>query len=89
MPAPLIELLCCLLDVGASGALAGGLHSVTTPNTKLNTPQQRQAKQVTPCALDGCYALSFRTTDFCWKHQDIPNPVTETEADANWWEDEN
>ncbi|MEC7720318.1 MAG: hypothetical protein VYC60_00260 [Candidatus Thermoplasmatota archaeon] len=93
MPAPLFELLCCLLDVGSSAALAGGLHSATTPSTKLNsspTPQQRRAQQVRTCAFDGCYALSFRSTDHCWRHQDEPptdpEPEPETEAEGNWWE---
>ncbi len=90
MPAPLFELLCCLLEAGASSAMAGGLHSVTTPSTKLSTPQQRQAKQATPCALDGCHALSFRTTDYCWRHQDEPpldpEPELEPEQESNWWE---
>ena len=87
MPAPLFELLCCLLDVGTSAALAGGLHSTTTPSTKLNTPDQRRAKQLTTCALDGCHAISFRTTDYCWRHQDETASAQESEADTNWWEE--
>ena len=89
MPAPLFELLCCLLDIGSSAALAGGLHSATTPSTKLSTPQQRQAKQATQCALDGCHALSFRTTDYCWKHQDErqSEPEPEHDQESNWWEE--
>ena len=86
MPAPLFELLCCLLEFGASGAMAGGLHSTTTPSTKLNTPDQRRAKQLTTCALDGCHALSFRTTDYCWKHQDERQLEPDPEQEPNWWE---
>ena len=87
MPAPLFELLCCLLEFGASGAMAGGLHSTTTPSTKLNSPDQRRAKQLTTCALDGCHAISFRTTDYCWRHQDETASAQESDADTNWWEE--
>ena len=89
MPAPLLELICCLLEPVASAALAGGMHSATTPSTKLSTPQQRQAKQATQCALDGCHALSFRTTDYCWRHQDErqSEPEPEHDQESNWWEE--
>ena len=101
MPAPLFELLCCLLDIGSSAALVGGLNSAMTPSTKLSTPQQRRANQLRTCATANCNALSFRNTDYCWKHQDEPPsdpdidqvvdelvPEPEPESEANWWEEQ-
>jgi hypothetical protein len=42
------------------------------------------------CSFDGCHALSFRSTDYCWKHQsETPlEPEPESEAEANWWEEQ-
>jgi len=86
----LLEALCCfILEFGIAGGTAAlsSSNPLTTPSTKLSTPQQRQAKQATPCALDGCYALSFRTTDYCWKHQDEhqTEPEPDPEQEPNWW----
>ena len=94
MPAPLFELLCCLLDIGSTAAMAGGLNSAMTPSTKLSTPTPTgdRSKRLTEsrnalrnCSYDGCYALSFRSTDYCWRHQD--ETPSEPEAEANWWEE--
>ena len=90
MPAPLIELLCCLLDAGFAVGGAGAAIPVTkNPATKLGQtkPTQRQSNQLINCALEGCDALSFRTTDYCWKHQDHRQSEPEPDQEYNWWEE--
>ena len=41
------------------------------------------------CAVEGCNALTFRSTDYCWRHQDEPPLDSEPdhEQEPNWWED--
>ena len=89
LPQLLAELICQGLLFG----LFGGTGSSSKPSTTLATPEKRRAQQARTCAVDGCYALSFRTTDFCWRHQDQPpskpEPEPEPVAEGNWWEDEN
>ncbi len=86
LPQLLAELICQGLLFG----LFGGTGSSSKPSTTLATPQRRPA-QLGKCAHDGCNALSFRSTDRCWRHQDEPpsdpEPELEPEAEANWWED--
>jgi len=89
MPGPLIELLCCLLDAGVAVGGAGAAIPVTkNPSTKLGTikPTQRQSKQLINCAVEGCHALSFRDTGYCWKHQDESQLEPDPEQEPNWWE---
>ena len=40
------------------------------------------------CSIENCNTLSFRSTDYCWKHQDhiAPESEPEPEAEGNWWE---
>ena len=40
-------------------------------------PLGRQRKQMENCAMDNCNSLSFRNTDYCWKHQDGKPHVTD------------
>ncbi len=95
LPQLLAELICQGLLFG----LFGGTGSSSKPSTTLATPQRRPA-QLGKCAHDGCNALTFRSTDHCWRHQDEPPsdldldqvvdelvPEPEPEAEANWWED--
>ena len=64
------------------------------PPTKLSTsaPTGNRSKRLTEnrdalrnCSLDGCSALTFRSSDYCLRHRD-EKPL-EQEADANWWEE--
>ena len=88
LPQILGELLCN----GILFALLGGGGSSSEPRTKKGYLVQKRPAQIAQCAHDGCYALSFRTTDFCWKHQDetLPEPETEPEAglESGWWEEQ-
>jgi len=77
------------------------MKNAQKPPTKLSTsaPSGNRSKRLTEsrnalrnCSFDGCNALSFRTTDYCWKHQpetpSEPEPEPEPEAEGNWWEDQ-
>ena len=77
------------------------MKNAQKPPTKLSTSAStgNRSKRLTEsrnalrnCSFDGCNALSFRTTDYCWKHQpetpSDPEPEPEPEADANWWEEQ-
>ncbi|MFL2493933.1 MAG: hypothetical protein ACJ0HH_04215, partial [Candidatus Thalassarchaeum sp.] len=84
LPQILGELICQGIFFGL---FAGG-DSSSKPFTTLAAPQKRPAK-IGTCAHDDCNALSFRSTDYCWKHQDetLPEPETEPEAglESGWW----
>ena len=97
LPQLLAELICQGLLFG----LFGGTGSSSKPSTTLATPEHRRAQQARICAFDGCNALSFRSTDHCWRHQDEPPsdpdldqvvdswvPEPEPEAECNWWEEQ-
>ncbi|SVD56184.1 uncharacterized protein METZ01_LOCUS409038 [marine metagenome] len=98
------ELICSGLCHVLFAGLAGGdsaMKNAQKPPTKLSTPAPsgNRSKRLTEsrdtlrnCSFDGCNALSFRSTDRCWRHQDEPpsDPEPESEpepeAEANWWE---
>ena len=99
------ELICSGLCHALFAGLAGGDSAVKNaqkPSTKLSTsapppPPGNRSKRLTEnrntlrnCSFDGCHALSFRSTDYCWKHQpETPSdPEPEPEQEANWWEEE-
>ena len=90
LPQLLAELICQGLLFG----LFGGTGSSSKPSTTLATPEPRRAQQARICAFDGCNALSFRSTDHCWRHQDEspsdpePAPEPEPEVEGNWWEEQ-
>ena len=90
----LIELVCCFLDLFVTvGATTEGINMLTRDKVSLDTnepktPQQRQANQLRQCKLSRCNSLAFRTTDYCWKHQDHASSKSEPEPEENWWEDE-
>tara|TARA_B100000427_G_scaffold99952_1_gene82283 strand:+ start:373 stop:693 length:321 start_codon:yes stop_codon:yes gene_type:complete len=98
----LLEAFCCfIVEFGVAGGTAALSSSnpltdlselSTSENRKLNSRSPRnQTKQLFNCAVDGCYTLTFRTTDYCWKHQDEPpldpDPEPEPEQESNWWEE--
>tara|TARA_B100000029_G_scaffold42539_1_gene39513 strand:+ start:690 stop:935 length:246 start_codon:yes stop_codon:yes gene_type:complete len=36
------------------------------------------------CSFDGCRALTMKSTEFCWKHQDAKPHISDGPA---WWEE--
>ncbi len=105
------ELICSLFMWGILGGGVGesAVNTAQKPPTKLSTPAPsgNRSKRLTEsrdtlrnCSFDGCNALTFRSTDHCWRHQDEPPsdpdldqvvdswvPEPEPEAEANWWEE--
>ena len=47
-------------------------------------PSVRQRKQLVKCAVDKCNSLSYRDSEYCWKHQDGKRHETDGPA---WWEE--
>ena len=51
---------------------------------KKDGPSERQRKQLAKCAMEHCNSLSFRNSEYCWKHKD----GEEHETDGpGWWEE--
>ncbi|GIS92309.1 MAG: hypothetical protein CM1200mP21_06040 [Candidatus Poseidoniales archaeon] len=83
----LLEALCCFIVEFATAGAAAGL-SASNPLTDLSTSENRRPdSRSSRCAVDGCNTLSFRSTDYCWRHQDETASAQESEADTNWWEE--
>ena len=49
-----------------------------------DNPSERQKRQLLKCAMDHCNSLSFRNSEYCWKHQDSKGPETDG---PSWWEE--
>ena len=47
-------------------------------------PSERQRRQLLKCAIDHCNSLSFRNSEYCWKHQDSKGAETDG---PSWWEE--
>ena len=47
-------------------------------------PSERQRKQLVKCSMDHCNSLSFRNSEYCWKHQDGKRHETDG---PGWWEE--
>jgi len=91
MPFQFLELLCCMADLFAGGAALGGaVNAQNQSKIKLSSPEERRGRRARSCALDGCRVLTFRSTDYCWKHQDATptDPEPEPETESNWWEEQ-
>ena len=97
----IVELICQGLLWGIFGVGESAVNTAQKPPTKLSTPDptDNRSKRLTEsrnalrsCSYDGCNALTFRSTDHCWRHQDEtpsdPEPEPESEAEANWWEEQ-
>jgi hypothetical protein len=67
-----------------TSAPTGKITSAPTGNRSKRLIENRDALR--NCSLDGCSALTFRSSDYCLRHQD-QKPL-EQEADANWWEEQ-
>jgi hypothetical protein len=75
-------------------AVAGAGNSLRQPKVKLSNHEELRERRARSCALDGCRTLTYRSTDYCWKHQDTaptePEPEAEPDSEADtesgWWE---
>jgi hypothetical protein len=73
-------------------AVAGAGNSLRQPKVKLSNHEELRERRARSCALDGCRTLTYRSTDYCWKHQDTaptePEAESDSEADteSGWWE---
>ena len=86
--------------LGGGAALAGAGNARHQPKVKLSNPEELRERyphvggQARSCALDGCRTLTYRSTDYCWRHQDTaptePEPEAEPDSEADtesgWWE---
>ncbi|HJM13653.1 MAG TPA: hypothetical protein QF641_04090 [Candidatus Thalassarchaeaceae archaeon] len=45
----------------------------------------RQGNQMRGCAMEGCNSLTFRSTEYCWKHQDGKPHASDGRG---WWEED-
>ena len=90
MVVQLLEVFCCLMDifaVGATGASAIPAFGESKGPVSLANHQRNKK-----CQFEDCRSLTFRSTDYCWKHQEgAPHnsdaPVTvPTNGDSSWWE---
>ena len=97
MVVQLLEVFCCLLDVfgffaGAAGAGALPAFGESKGRVTLADHQQSNSNESLRCEFDSCRSLTFRSTDYCWKHQDgkpheSDGPATiRTNGEASWWE---
>ncbi|MEE3113514.1 MAG: hypothetical protein VX303_01140, partial [Candidatus Thermoplasmatota archaeon] len=50
-------------------------------------PIKPKSKKLVKCNFEGCTSLSFRSTEYCWKHQDGKPHQTDKTAKPNWWEE--
>jgi hypothetical protein len=91
------ELICSGLFYAAAADSA--VKNAQKPSTELrtSTPTGNRSKRLIEnrdalrnCSHDGCSALTFRSSDYCLRHQD-ENPLeSEPEAgsEPGWWEDD-
>ena len=85
----LLEVFCCLLDVFFAGAAgAGALPAFGESKGPVTLSNQKRSKK---CEFDSCRSLTFRSTDYCWKHQEgkpheSDGPWKPNSEDSFWWE---
>ena len=53
----------------------------------IDEPVKPKPKKLVKCNFEGCASLSFRSTEYCWKHQDGKPHHTDKTAKPNWWEE--
>ena len=93
MVAPLLELVCCLFDIIFYTGVGAGL-SAGGSNSPVSFDNSQAVKfRSQKCQFADCRSLTFRTTDYCWKHQDgkpheSDGPWKPDAEDSFWWEDE-
>ena len=90
MVVQLLEVFCCLMDIFAVGATgASAIPAFGESKGPVSLANHQRSKK---CQFANCRSLTFRSTDYCWKHQegvshDSDGPVTvPTTGDSSWWE---
>ena len=63
---------------------SGDKDSNPAKDHQRRNPSERQRKQLVKCAMGQCNSLSFRDSEYCWKHQDGKRHETDGPA---WWEE--
>tara|TARA_Y100000816_G_C25964515_1_gene503287 strand:- start:328 stop:633 length:306 start_codon:yes stop_codon:yes gene_type:complete len=53
-------------------------------DNQIDDPSERQMKQLVKCKMDRCNLLSFRDSEYCWRHKDGKRHETDGPA---WWEE--
>ena len=89
----ILDLVCCLSDLLFFGGGAGGALSARGSNSPVSFDNSQTVKfRSQKCQFADCRSLTFRTTDYCWKHQDgtpheSDGPWKPDAEDSFWWED--
>ena len=89
----ILDLVCCLSDLLFFGGGAGGALSARGSNSPVSFDNSQTVKfRSQKCQFADCRSLTFRTTDYCWKHQDgkpheSDGPWTPDAEESFWWED--
>ena len=89
MVVQLLEVFCCLMDIFAVGAGASAIPALGESKGPVSLANNRRSNK---CQFADCRSLTFRTTDYCWKHQDgkpheSDGPWKPDSEDSFWWED--
>ena len=85
----LIEVFCCLVDIFAVGAGASAIPALGESKGPVSLANNQRSNK---CQFADCRSLTFRSTDYCWKHQDgkpheSDGPWKPNAGDSFWWED--
>jgi len=67
MVVQLLEVFCCLMDIFAIGAGASGIPAFGESKAPVSLANHHRSKK---CQFADCRSLTFRSTDYCWKHQE-------------------
>jgi len=54
-------------------------------NSKLSL-NSRQKDQIRTCSFGKCRSLAFRSSEYCWKHQEEEPHTSDGMLTENWWE---
>ena len=49
-------------------------------------PSSRQKDQIRACSFGKCRSLAYRSSEFCWKHQEEEPHTSDGLLTENWWE---
>ena len=67
MAVQLLEVFCCLMDIFAFGAGASAIPALGESKGPVSLANHQRDNK---CQFADCRSLTFRSTDYCWKHQD-------------------
>tara|TARA_B100000676_G_C17753045_1_gene667575 strand:- start:367 stop:645 length:279 start_codon:yes stop_codon:yes gene_type:complete len=88
MAVQLLEVFCCLMDIFAVGAGASAIPALGESKGPVSLANNQRSNK---CQFADCRSLTFRSTDYCWKHQDgkpheSDGPLKPNAGDSFWWE---